>query len=220
MTPFITLAAAAAIFAQAGQQPAPKATEPAKAPAQQASAVPVVPATPLAVKSVLSARAFTLDQGYEFDWRAERPVVTTGMLLVLEVDPAAVFPRQTAQPVLYVGNQTAERLNIGYPSGKIVVVVPATVDLATAPIWFGTPGLPEQVTENTIKLEREKADKAGITGAGKAKADAVTTATKLTVTDKVALMVEAAKLIRTYAPDETQLADDISAQPPQQGQSK
>lgn len=216
MTPILTLAAAAAILAQVGQQqPAPKPA-PAPAPAQQpVSGTPGIPMTPLAVKGVLSVRSFTLTQGYEHDWRQERPVVTEGVLIVLDVEPNAVYPRQSAQPVLYVGNQTAERINVGYLSGKVVAIVPGKVDLATTPIWFGTPMLPEQVSENTIKVERSKADTAGIKPMGKDKASTVATAPKLALADKAALLKEAATLIRTHAPDEAELANNIA---PSEGQ--
>lgn len=218
MTPIIILAAAGALLAQNAPQPAPRSTAPApKAPAPaQVSNTPAVPATPLAVKRVISARTFTLAQGYEYDWRVERPVVTSGTLLVLEVEPNAVYPRQVAQPVLYVGNQTAERLNVGFNSGKVIAIVPGTVDLATAPIWFGTPMLPEQVAENTIKVERHKADQAGIKAMGKEKAELLPKAAPLAAADKAALLVEAARLIRMYAADENELADTLANQAPAQ----
>lgn len=211
MTPIFILAAAAAIVAQVGQQQQPASRPAPAAPGQVVQGTPGIPMTPLAVKGVLSARPFTLTQGYEYDWRAERPVVTEGTMLVLDVDPAAVYPRQVAQPVLYVGNQTAERVNVGYVSGKVVVIVPGKVDLATAPIWFGTPMLPEKVDANVIKVERDKADKAGIKPIGKDKA--VTTGAKLTLADKAALLREAAVLVRTHAPDEVELADTLANQP-------
>jgi hypothetical protein len=218
----IILAAAGMIFAQTGQPAAPAAKPAAPAqqaqPQQQANPVPAVPATPLAIKNVLSVRQFTLASGYQSDWRAERPIVTSGTIIVLEVDPAAVYPRQTAQPVLYVGNQTAERINVGYPSGKVVAIVPGDVDLATTPIWFGAPALPEQVDANTIKVERDKADKAGIKPIGKEKAATVTTATKLNVADKTTLLRDAVgRLVRQHAPDEAELAATLEDQAPEQG---
>ena len=74
--------------------------------------VPPVPETPASIESLLYARPFTLDEGFRFDWRQERPLVTQGVLLVIEVDQDLVYPRQVAEPVLYVGDQTAMRLNI------------------------------------------------------------------------------------------------------------
>ncbi len=121
---------------------------------------PPLPPTPAPVLDVVYARPFALEQGYEFTWRKEKPLVTEGYLLVLKVNPALVYPRQSAEPVLYVGDTTAERVNVGYPSGHLVVIVPgklADFDLKKTLIWFGTPDLPERCTAKTIAEEREKA---------------------------------------------------------------
>ena len=95
------------------------------------------PPTPAAIDEVVYARSFELDQGYKFEWRKEQPLVKKGVILVLKVDPDLVYPRQIAEPVLYVGDQTAERVNIGYKSGHVVAIVPGEVDLNKAMIWFG-----------------------------------------------------------------------------------
>ena len=123
---------------------------------------PAIPDVPAAVDDVIYARSFALENGYEFNWSNERPLVTTGTILVLKVNPDLVVPRQTAEPVLYVGNQTAQRVNFGNESGHVIAIVPGEVDLATSPIWFGTPELPEQVDAATVKAERAQADAAGI----------------------------------------------------------
>jgi len=123
---------------------------------------PEVPPTPAAVDGILLAQSFILDEPYEHSWQAERPMVASGMLLVLEVNPDLVLPRQTLEPVLYVGDVTAERVNNGYPSGKVVAIVPGPVNLTSAPIWFGDPALPEQVTTAIIGTQRALAGEAGI----------------------------------------------------------
>ena len=66
---------------------------------------------------VLEARSFVLDEPFVSWWRAERPTVRSGVLLVLRTDPELVRARQSAEPVLYVGDQTAERLNHGGGGG-------------------------------------------------------------------------------------------------------
>ena len=119
---------------------------------------PAIPDTPHAVDGLLYARTFTLQMGIEYPWYRGLPVVTEGMLLVLDVDPALVYPRQIAQPVLYVGNFMAIPVNWGYPAGKVMVIVPGVVDLAKTPIWFGRPELPERVTGEMIARERELAE--------------------------------------------------------------
>jgi hypothetical protein len=170
---------------------------------------PAVPATPASVEGVLYARSFTLEQGYKFEWRKERQLLTEGTILVLEVKPEFVYPRQVEEPVLYVGNQTAERINIGYESGHVIVVVPGEVDLKTTPIWFGTPQLPERVDGHTIQAERKAADNAGVKPLGEAQAKAAVAngGERLMVADREALLREVAPLITRYAADEQHIAD-------------
>lgn len=169
---------------------------------------PPVPKTPAAVRDVLYASPFTIAQPYHHDWRKERPLVQSGFLIVLNVNPDLVFPRQVAEPVLYVGSQTAERLNVGYPSGRVVALVPGPVDLTRDPIWFGTPQLPEQVDAATIQVERAKAEAAGITAKPPA-ALAAAFRQKVDVADKWALLREAGVLVQQYSPQETALAETL-----------
>lgn len=174
---------------------------------------PEIPATPAAVDGIILAQAFSLDEPYEFSWLAERPMVSRGMILVLEVNPDLVLPRQTAEPVLYVGNSTAERVNTGYPSGKVVAIVPGAVNLATAPIWFGDPALPEQVTSEIISAQRSMAGEAGIRPFT---ADTVGMAfqaggDEMKSADYDALRRRAAELIQQYAAGEEELATGILA---------
>ncbi|MFO0974453.1 MAG: hypothetical protein U1A27_13580 [Phycisphaerae bacterium] len=173
------------------------------------------PATPHAVNDLLVARPFHLDNGYQNDWRKERATVRDGYVIVLAVERELVHPRQTAEPILYVGNQTAERLNIGYDSGHVVALVPAPIDLATAPIWFGTPGLPEQVDAAKITDQRRTAEQAGIRPIAGAKVDAALKSggARLTALDKNDLLRQIVPLVRTFAPTEHELAQSMALQP-------
>ena len=177
-------------------------------------AAPPLPATPAPVQEVVYARPFTLAQGYEFTWRKDKPTVTEGYILVLKVDPALAYPRQTAEPVLYVGDTTAERVNVGYASGYLVVIVPCKVadfDLKKTLIWFGTPELPERCTAKTIAEEREKAEKAGLKPLAEAQVDTARAkgGERLSVKDDYELRRQVAPLIKQYAPDETERADNL-----------
>lgn len=127
-----------------------------------AAAPPELPETPFAPLDLLYAQRFELDEPMEYRWSKGRPEVASGWILVLEVDPAVAYPRQTALPVLYVGEQAAHYAMKGYPSGRVIVLVPEPVDLRTAPVWFGTPVLPEQVDAGVVRAERLLADRAGI----------------------------------------------------------
>jgi hypothetical protein len=123
---------------------------------------PETPKTPAAAADILYARSFTLERGFKYIWSKERPKVTTGTLLVLEVDPALVVPRSIATPVLYVGDQPAQRVNHGHESGRVIAIVPGEVELTKAPIWFGAPGFPFLTDAATARSERVLAENAGI----------------------------------------------------------
>jgi hypothetical protein len=175
---------------------------------------PPLPATPAPVLDIMYARPFALERGYVHTWRKECPLVTEGYILVLKVDPALVYPRQTAEPVLYVGDTTAQRINVGYPSGRLVVIVPcklAEFDLKKTLIWFGTPELPERCTAKTIADQREKALKAGLQPLAAAKVDAARAqgGDRLSAKDDYELLRQLAPLIKQYAPDETERADNL-----------
>lgn len=167
--------------------------------------VPPVPATPAGVEDIVYAAPFVLKEGYTSDWRLERPRVTRGHLVVLRVAPDFVYPRQTAEPVLYAGDQTVERLNVGYPSGYVVGIVPGTADLGRVPIWFGTPQLPGSVDASAVRSERSRAVAAGIRPVS---ADRVRAALRerLELGDKLDLLREAGALVQLYAPDEVDRA--------------
>lgn len=145
-----------------------------------------VPATAGAVE-LLDAIPFALDEPFVHEWRAEKPLATAGWLLKLRVDPELAVPRQTFEPVLYVGSETAERCLpeialvpavegglAPVEQGLLVVLVPAPLgadgrvdlDLESAPIWFGSLELPERVDAARIAAELA-AGRAS--GAGKAR---------------------------------------------------
>jgi len=179
-----------------------------------AGAAPPLPSTPAGIQGLLYARAFTLNEGFTYLWRQERPTVQEGMLLVLQVDPALVYPRQTAEPVLYVGAQTAMRLNVGYPSGHVVALVPGGLQQNDMRIWFGTPRLPEAVTAGIIAEERALAIQRGIPYL---RPDAMHAALQrggaaFSVQNVQALLLEAANLVLRYAPDEGELAKNLASQ--------
>jgi hypothetical protein len=177
--------------------------------------IPGIPDTPAAIDEVIYARPFTLEEGYKFEWRKEQPLVKEGYILVLSVDPDLVYPRQTAAPVLYVGDQTAERVNLGYKSGHVVAIVPGKLDLKKTLIWFGTPELPERCTAKTIQEERRLAEQAGIKPpAEKEMASARTRGGELlNATDRYELRHQLADLIKLYAPDETSLIEHLLMPP-------
>jgi hypothetical protein len=181
------------------------------------SRTPAPPQTPPAgegaVKGLLFAEPFRLAAPYAHTWRAEQPLVDAGWLLVLEVDRDVVVRRQTAEPVLYVGSQTAERVNVGDLAGRLVVIVPGELDPAAAPAWFGTPELPEQVDAATVARELAAARTALVPPLARAsltRADALGHA-QIALADRTALERYAAELVLRWAPEERAQAEGLLA---------
>lgn len=128
---------------------------------------------------LLEVVPFSMDEPFVHEWRAEKPLVSAGALLVLRADAELVRTRQTYEPVLYVGSQTAERCNApladGEPAGPdgkaiLVALVPApltdggrvALDLDRTPIWFGGLELPERLDAARIAGERRRAESANV----------------------------------------------------------
>ncbi|MBN1512346.1 MAG: hypothetical protein JXB13_10050 [Phycisphaerae bacterium] len=181
-----------------------------------ADARPPVPQTPAAVDEIVYARPFSLETGYQFQWNAEKPLVREGYVLVLKVDPALAVTRQALEPVLYVGQQTAERVSVSEASGHIVAIVPGPVDkldLTQTPVWFGTPALPEQVNSTQIAAENVQAAKAGIVPFDKPVVERALAngGARLRVADYSELRRQLADVIEQYSPQEKDLINGLRA---------
>lgn len=161
---------------------------------------------------LLAARPFVLDAPYVHEWRAERPEARAGYVLVLGCDPELVAPRQTAEPVLCVGERTAERVNAGTPLGTLVVVVPAPLapdgsvglDLATEPIWLAAPELPERVDAAWIAAQRASARPAPFP-AGVVATALAAGGSELRLADRWDLDLELARIVEQASPTEVDL---------------
>ncbi len=172
---------------------------------------PALPANPQTrVVTLVESWPFAVAKPYVHTWRKEQPLVSHGQMLVLSADRDLLHPREGLEPVLYVGNQTAERVNVGESSGYLVVLVPGDVDLASAPIFFGSPALPEQVDAATIAREVAAATKSGVRPAGAAAA-ASAMRRVIEVADDHELRLEAATLIERVSPSEVDLVSGLRA---------
>ena len=171
----LSLGAACAAFIASNSTFAQEVTAPTKAPAQEVG-MPAMPATPAAAAELVEVIPFELTQSFTHSMRRERPEYTRGHVLVLRAPEAYLVPRQVAEPVLLVGGQTAERINAGYASGFLIVVVPEwrergadgverAGDPSTARIWFASPELPERVDAAWIDAAAASASKAGLAAA-------------------------------------------------------
>ncbi len=196
---------------------------------QQADAVknvsntPPVPATPAAVLQLLEARPFTLVKGYENRWGKEHAMVQAGYLIVVRVQSDYVYPRQVAQPVLMVGAQVAEPMNIGYAAQTVVAIVPSALkadgtlelDLATVPIFFGQPILAETIDAGVAAQQLAFATRNGIVPMAPAAIDAAhakahaKAGVATSFADREALEKVIGGLVRTYAADETDRANEL-----------
>src|SRR5262249_2099062 len=107
-----------------------------------------------------------------------------------------------------VGGSTAERVNRGDGSGRLVVVVPGKVDLSKDLIFLGTPALPEEVDAAAIRKETEKAAAAGIRpfGATAAGVAAAAGGSPLALAARAGLSRGLSGVVRRFAPDESELA--------------
>src|SRR5262245_13243163 len=178
----------------------------------EAASAPLTPVVPLAQPlpprvqlELVQAERFQVDKPFQHLWRADKPLVNSGWLLVLSGDPALFVPRQTKEPVLYVGAQTAQRVNFPEQSGKLVVIVPGDFFLEDAPIFFGAEALPEELRQFQIDAELEAARAAG---ARPPTADAIEKAMKTegqTFASDYELRMRAIQLVEQHSPQEQAL---------------
>ena len=130
--------------------------------------------------------------------------------------------------MLYVGAQTAERVNAppagsGAPGelGQLVVVVPAPLDAEgrvaldpwSVPIFLGTERLPEDVDAARIQLELARAARLGLGPARRpapaGAAPAPVPQPLLRLADRHALELELASLIEHWSPAEVDLVEGL-----------
>ena len=183
--------------------------------------LPELPVVALGVRDVLFAQPYVLDEAYTHTWRFEAPETTAGYLLVLEVEEAFTVPRDTLESVLYVGHQTAERINWGTGSGRVVALVPAPrgvdgapdLDLAEVLMFYGSPELPERVDAARIATELESAEAEGLAPLATERVEAALAAggELASLPDRTALARYAATLVLEHSPAEGDLAQGILA---------
>ena len=185
--------------------------------APSAPTVPSGPATSAAngaVRAVLHVQPFRLAAPYTHNWRAERPSVTAGFLVVLDVDPAVFTASQGLEPVLQFGAETVQRVNQGQLDGRLIGLVPALAgadgwplgDLSDVAPFLAAAALPEQVQA----LAAQQSWNVARSEALAAHADrALPLAQGLDLASYNDLLREAAGLILEHAPGERELAQTL-----------
>ena len=92
------------------------------------------------IKSVVYSENFELKTPTTYHWVKGGQEVTRGTLVVLKVDKEAFVPRESKEPVLYVGPWPAQKLNSGH-TGHIVAFVPRVSAKDLARVWVGKEAL-------------------------------------------------------------------------------
>jgi hypothetical protein len=162
---------------------------------------------PQQVIDIVRIQPFRLEKSYQYDWRSERPDVSSGLLIVIKVDPKLVTPTNALEPVLYAGNQTVQRINQGNESGFVIGIIPGQIDLSKEPVWFGTPDLPERIDEKMITIERASAKRSGIKAPKSTDIQSRTRALIVAPDLTTLLREHAADLILEFSPQEKHLVD-------------
>jgi hypothetical protein len=174
-----------------------------------------------ALRGIVYAQPFRLEQPATHWWRQERPTYTAGWLLVLDVDPTRMHATARPEPTLFVGHEVAERVNHPFESGRLVVIVPSpagedgfpTLDLAQQKIWFGEAALPEQTGMGAIEQAFAAAgDAQPFTEAELAEARAHA-GPAIVFDTRGALDRQCGSLILEHAPEENDLAQGLLRTP-------
>lgn len=162
-----------------------------------------------AVKKIVLARPFKLNEEYTYRWSKEKPKITEGYIVVLEVEKSYVRPRDVNVPVLYADTKPVEVTNVGFESGHRIVIVPGPVDLEKTTFYFGSVELPERVDADRGKKELESAKELGLKPFKKEDVrKALEVGGELVeVEDSYDLYLEVSDLILVYAPDEISRAE-------------
>jgi hypothetical protein len=177
----------------------------APATGMPSSAVPATqPAPQVEQLQLVHAETFQVQRPFQHVWRRDQPWVQHGWILVLSGKEELLRPRQIKEPVLYVGAQTAERVNTAEGSGKVVVIVPGDFALASAPIFLGSIALPEELGPREIAAELDKAVAAGAAAPAAAAIEAATKPGQVFATD-YELRLRAIDLVEQHSPAEKDL---------------
>lgn len=152
---------------------------------------------------LVAARRFDVGEKITHTWRNDGLQYDSGWLLVLSASPGLIQPRQSYEPVLYAGAQTANRVHSSVRSGHVVAIVPGDFLLTDAPIFFGEPALPEELGQTLIDRALARAVAAGVKPPTLAEVAAAIDPTPLRVADHYQLRQRAVDLVAKHSPQET-----------------
>ena len=199
----VSLLAAVAVVAAVAVMTSQSGQASASNQGQSAAAAVPVPVAPVQLRLVHAER-FQVQRPYQHLWRADRPQVNGGWLLVLQGQAAMLEPKQRLEPVLYVGAQTAERINAG-TSGRVVVLVPGDFRLDSAPIFLGDEALPEALDQTRINAALNAAMANGVVAPSAAEIQAALVAGVKPYATDFELRLRAIDLVEQHSPAEKEL---------------
>jgi len=110
------------------------------------------------VESVVWAQPFQLTEPAPYLGRGDHPSFSEGWIVQVEVASGSARARQTEQPVLYIGQWPARRVNHSQTGTCLVVWVPQPVTSGKSPVFFGPQTLPERVDESAGKAAAAAAE--------------------------------------------------------------
>ena len=167
--------------------------------------------TPKAPIELVVAKPFKVEKPIPFviDGK-KKQMKKEGYLLVLKADKDLLAPKNSPDFLIYADKAVGWKINSGYRSGHVVVMVPKC-DLLKANLWFGSRLVPNHLTPALFKGEVRDASSRKVKPFSK---KAVTKALKtggdtLVVKDMNELWFESKPLILRYSPDERELAESL-----------
>lgn len=178
-------------------------------PAVRAAATRSVP-----IRSLVAVRPFRVAEPWTHEYRADRPAVRQGWIVVLDADPALVRPRQTEQMVLMGDGLPLEIVQVAVDAGRVVAIlprVPDSVEIESVVFHLAAPALPESLSVEEAGDRRSAAVAAGITPRGAAEIARARAAggEPVDAADREAIDREIGAAIRSFMPFESNRADEL-----------
>lgn len=194
--------AATALPAVAADPPAPRAVAPRLA------------ALPAPIGGLVAVRPFRVAEPWTHEWRADRPAVRQGWIVVLDADPSLVRPRQTEQAVLMAGAMPLEVVHVSVDTGRVIAILPREPDgpgIDAIPFHLAASALPESITPADAEARRAAAIAAGLAPRPEAERMRAIVAggDAIEVRDREALDREIGAMLRRLMPDAATRADEL-----------
>ena len=158
---------------------------------------PPLNAQPQPAGQLLELHAFRSELPITFQTIQGSIDVSEGFAAVLEVDRQRLIPVDGPAPVLFVGDTAARVVNLGYRSGRTVVLIPR-VELSTTPIYFGPARAMRFITAEMLTATRP---------VGSFAASLPPLQDEWRVADMNELYRRAAELVLRHAPQERSIAE-------------